>query len=86
MGARRGGGGGGVRGRAGARLQQRVCRWWRGGVSPWVGGGGSLCAAAEALDLLVQLIPFNFERPPELLQPLDFSLKCLKLTIPNGFL
>lgn len=41
---------------------------------------------AEALDLLVELVSFHFERPPQLLEPLDFPLKRLKVPVPHSFL
>lgn len=83
------GAGGGVWDRVAAGLQQRVCRWWRGGVSPWVRGGGSCSATlgiTEVLNLLVELVTFDFKCPPQLLEPLDFTLKCLKVTITHRFL
>ncbi len=56
------GAGGGVWDREAAGLQQRVCRGRGGGVSPWVGGGGSCGATvrvAQALNLLVELVAFD---------------------------
>lgn len=75
--------------REAAGLQQRVCGWWRGGVGPWVRGGHRRRATVwvgEVLNLLVELVAFHFQRPPQLLKPLDFALKCLKLSVPHRFL
>lgn len=89
----------GLRGRGRVRLgggdtrlsRERVCwrRRRRRGVGLWVGVVRAFAAAlvvSQTLHLLAELVALRLECPPQLLQPLDFALKCFEFLVPYSFL
>lgn len=87
----------GLRGRGRVRLgggdawlsRERVCwRRRRRGVGLWVGvvRAATALVVSQTLHLLAELVALRLERPPQLLQPLDFALKSFEFLVPYSFL